>query len=134
MLDHDCVFFIYLLQGQDPRWRRYQFRTAHLAGQVENRIGTSRQLGHFEEGNNIKKNTLDIPLFSRLQCRQQVYYTSSVTMHMTWDMVRLPVAFIRQPNVHGQETGLLFVSPGRPTFWVTRSATKELGISYSISF
>jgi hypothetical protein len=91
-------FFIYLLQGQDPRWRRYQFRTAHLAGQVENRIGTSRQLGHFEEGNSIKKNTLDISHFPG--CSAGSKYTIQVPLLCTWQgMVRLPVAFNRQLNI-----------------------------------
>lgn len=39
------------MQGTDPRWRRYQFSSAHFAGQVENWIGLARQLGHFKKGN-----------------------------------------------------------------------------------
>jgi hypothetical protein len=57
------IIYRYILQREDSRWRRHQLCTAHLAGQVENRIGTSRQLGHFEEGNKEIKRKLDLVVY-----------------------------------------------------------------------
>ena len=97
------IMYRYILQREDSRWRWHQLCTAHLAGQVENRIGTSRQLGHFEEGNKEIKRKLDFVVyifFGRAgQCSAKTWvHLCSLLLHK-WHIVRLLELCIRSSIV-----------------------------------